>query len=50
MSKLRKKLRETRKEGEEAQERGSTHVQSVTSLQKWKKRFLDTTGEIAWSL
>lgn len=44
MSRLRKRLGETRKGGEEVEERGSTLVQSVTSSRKWKKRFLDTTG------
>ncbi len=49
MSRLRMRLGETRKRGEEEEEeeeeRGSSLVQSVTSSQKWKKRFLDTTGK-----
>lgn len=45
MSRPRRRPGQTRTVGEEREERGSTLVQSVTSSLKWKKRFLDTTGE-----
>lgn len=38
---------ETRTAGEEGRGRGSTPAQSVTLSQKWRKSFLDTTGEQA---
>lgn len=43
MSRLRMRLEATGKRAEG--ERGSSLAESATSSQKWKRRFLDTTGK-----